>query len=124
MKNILLIASMFLLTACGTNTIVSNPLIQQRPIFTVPTLTATQQLPIEWYIITRENSETKLREIEQRHGSVTLFATSAQGYQNLSLNVAELRRYIVQQNAIIAALREYYESPQRQNNVSKPETPN
>ena len=122
MKSLFLIAGLLLLTACGSSTILTTPVVQQRPTLTVPTLTAAQQLPIEWYIITRENAETKLREIEQSQGSVTLFATSAQGYQNLSLNVAELRRYIVQQNAVIAALREYYETPQGQNNAARPQT--
>lgn len=116
------IAALFLLlVGCGETT--PNIGVVTRPNMPVPSLQPVQQLPVEWYVITRENAQARLQEIEQRHGSVTLFATSAQGYQNLSVNVADLRRYIMQQQAVIAALREYYEA-QRQSGDEQNRTQN
>jgi hypothetical protein len=39
-----------------------------------------------------------------------LFALTPDGYQAISINGAEMRRYIQQLNAIILAMRAYYES--------------
>lgn len=113
----LLIALPLLLAACGSQpTVVSRPVIHERPPFVPPSITPAQQQPVEWVVITRDNSENKFRELETRSGSSTVFALSPQGYQNLSLNVAELRRFIEQQNSVITAMRRYYEEPVNHNN--------
>lgn len=115
----LLLALPLLLAACGSQpTVVSRPVIHERAPFVPPALTPAQQLPIDWTVITRENSQDKFRELETRSGSSTVFALSPQGYQNLSLNVAELRRYIEQQNSVITAMRRYYEEPVNHNNTA------
>lgn len=116
MKKLLLTLPL-LLAACGSPpTVVTRPVIHERAPFVPPAITPAQQLPIDWVVITRENSENKFRELETRSGSSTVFALSPQGYQNLSLNVAELRRFIEQQNSVIAAMRRYYEEPVNHNN--------
>jgi uncharacterized lipoprotein YajG len=89
-----------------------KPEVVERPKLEVPSPAPVQQLGFEWMVITKENAEQKFAEIEKRGGVVTLFALTPQGYQNLSLNVSELRRYIQQQNAVIAAMKKYYEAPQ------------
>ena len=38
-----------------------------------------------------------------------VFGLTNQSYKALSLSVADLRRYIIQQNAVIKAYKEYYE---------------
>jgi hypothetical protein len=115
----LLLALPLLLAACGSQpTVISRPVIHERPPFVPPTITPVQQQPVEWAVITRENSQDKFRALEARSGSSTVFALSPQGYQNLSLNVAELRRYIEQQNSVIAAMRRYYEAPVNHNNTT------
>ena len=71
---------------------------------------------MEWVIITASNAEEKLEMLKSKD-NVTYFALTPQGYQNLSMNVAELRRYIEQQNAVIAAYQAYYA------NLPKPPRP-
>lgn len=61
--------------------------------------------PVNWYVVTEENLEEKLAEIEAQTGSVVFFATTAKGYENLAMGIGELRRYINEQKAIIV----YYE---------------
>lgn len=100
------------LAGCAsTEKLVVQPQIVERPKLEVPSPAPVNQLPFEWVIITKENAEQKFKEIESRGGVVTLMALTPQGYQNLSMNVSELRRYIQQQQAVIAALKRYYEAP-------------
>ena len=118
MKNTLLIlASVLTITACtSTKDVIVKPQLVQKPVLTVPNPIPANQAPVDWVVITRDNFEIKFKEIEEAGGSVVFFALTPQGYQNLSLNVAELRRYIQQQGSIIATLKNYYESPITQDN--------
>ena len=109
MRKILLVFPLLFVTACSSSTVVSRPVLVERTPFTPPIVAPVQQQPLEWVVVTRDNSQQKFSELENRTGSSTMFALSPQGYQNLSLNVAELRRYIEQQNAVIVAMRKYYE---------------
>ena len=57
------------------------------------------------YVVNERNLDDFLVEFKQRHGEVALVALSMKDYENLALNIAELRRYINQQTQIIV----YYE---------------
>ena len=105
--------SMLALAGCASTQqqLMVKPQIVERPKLEVPTPHPVQQLGFEWTVINKANAEAKFKEIEAQGGQVTLFALTPQGYQNLSMNVAELRRYIQQQNAVIAAMKRYYEAP-------------
>jgi hypothetical protein len=116
MKKLILALPLVLAACGGTSTVVSRPVLHERAPFVPPAITPAQQQPIEWVVVTRDNSQDKFRELEARTGSSTVFALSPQGYQNLSLNVAELRRYIEQQNSVISAMRKYYEEQANHNN--------
>ena len=61
--------------------------------------------PVEWFVINKDNLDESLKRIEEAGGSVAFMAITPKGYENLSVGVAELRRYILQQKEIIA----YYE---------------
>jgi len=67
---------------------------------------------VRWYVITSDNVEEFLFNYEKKNGAVAVIATSVIGYENLSLNLSEIRRYIEQQQAII----DYYESQVAMNN--------
>lgn len=100
------------LSGCAStkDTLVVKPQVVERPKLEVPAPAPVQQLQFEWIVITKENYEKKFKEIESKGGTVTLFALTPQGYQNLSMNVSELRRFMQQQQAVIAALKKYYET--------------
>lgn len=57
------------------------------------------------YVVNEENLEEFLKEFEDVNGNVAFVAFSVKDYENLALNIAELRRYIKQQGEIIL----YYE---------------
>lgn len=60
---------------------------------------------IEFYAVTNENIEEFLERFEKDNGDVVFFAISVPDYENIALNMGELRRFIESQTAIIV----YYE---------------
>lgn len=101
------------LAGCNTTTVYDKPIIVDRPELIVPNVQPVTQSNVKWIIITPENANQKMKEL-QAEGTFTVLALTPDGYKNLSMNVAELRRYIQQQNAVIAAYQEYYKNNQQQ----------
>lgn len=60
---------------------------------------------VDWYVVTERNMEEFLGKFEKDNGDIVFMAISVRGYENISLNLADLRRYILQQKEIIF----YYE---------------
>ena len=60
---------------------------------------------VKFYAVTPENMEEFIERFEEESGTTVFFAMSVPDYENMSMNVAELRRYINQQKALIV----YYE---------------
>ena len=60
---------------------------------------------VQWYAVTPENFEEFKERFERENGNLVFFAISVPGYENLSLNMADIKRYIEQQQSIII----YYE---------------
>jgi uncharacterized lipoprotein YajG len=119
LNKIIVCASAFLLlTGCASTKpkIIEAPVLVDRPELILPKVQPVNQASMEWVIITASNAEEKLEMLKSKD-NVTYFALTPQGYQNLSMNVAELRRYIEQQNAVIAAYQAYYA------NLPKPPRP-
>ena len=56
-------------------------------------------------MVTEENYEEFVKEFQDKNGKTAWISISVKDYENLSLNFAELRRYIEQQKEIIV----YYE---------------
>ena len=67
---------------------------------------AVQLNDVKIYVVTKDNYEEFLKEFEAKNGSSAYIAISVKDYENLSLNFAELRRYIEQQKEVIV----YYET--------------
>ncbi len=65
---------------------------------------------VEWYVLTPENVEEIFNELKSKNYDIVVFGITDIGYKNLSLNLAELRKFIIEQRAIIKAYRDYYES--------------
>ena len=61
---------------------------------------------VKWYVVTEQNYEEFLEQYKKEHGEpYVYYAMSVRTYEAMALNLAELRRYIQQQQAIIL----YYE---------------
>jgi hypothetical protein len=121
MKHIIFIGLVLLISACADAPIATRTVMQDRPQIVLSDPRPVNQRPVEWTIITNQNLNENLERF-RRSDRFTLFSITAEGYENLSVNVAELRRYIQQQRELIRSLREYYESPSQENN--RPRTSN
>lgn len=78
----------------------------ERNIPTVPHPKPVQLNDVKIYVVSpEENYEEFIKEFESKNGGDAYIAISVKDYENLSLNFAELRRYIEQQKQIIV----YYE---------------
>lgn len=114
MKLKLLRASLFLLllsslTACNLfkpeKEIVTQVEYVDRTIPVQPRPKPVGLYDIEFYAVTRENLDEFLERFEKDNGDVVFFAISVPDYENIALNMGELRRFIESQTAIIV----YYE---------------
>ena len=81
-----------------------------KPQLVLPSADELNLREVNWTIITEDNWEEKLAELKSSGRSVAFFAITDKGYENLGLNFSDLRAYVQQQDAIIAAYQEYYEA--------------
>lgn len=83
------------------------------PVLTVPTADQIITRPVEWIIITENNYKEVFERLKNENKDVVLFGVTGEGYENLSLNIADLRTHIEQKNAIIVAYKRYYVNSQK-----------
>jgi hypothetical protein len=82
----------------------------QKPELVLPNADQLRMREVEWTIITPENFEAKIEEIKKSGRPVVFFALTDKGYENLGLNFSDIRAFIQQQKAIIAAYENYYKN--------------
>jgi hypothetical protein len=61
---------------------------------------------VEFYVVSDKNLEEFIERYKNENGHIAFVAMTPRGYENISLNVAELRRYMNQQKQLIT----YYEN--------------
>lgn len=112
---LLLILITTLISACGvkqpdpiTVTEIRSNIIE-RPTLILPETTPINTRNVEWKIITPENIDEIFKEMTSSNQQPVLFALTTSGYENVSLNMAEIMRLIREKDAIIVAYKNYYE---------------
>jgi len=108
--SLLLVTALLLTSGCSSfykpeKEIVTVTKIVEKNIPTVTHPKSVQLNDVKIYVVSRENYEEFITEFESKNGADAYIAISVKDYENLSLNFAELRRYIEQQKQIIL----YYE---------------
>jgi len=63
----------------------------------------------QWRVITPENQAQVFAELKSKNIDQVLFALTDDGYEELSVDIAQIRALIAQQRDIIVKYREYYE---------------
>ena len=113
LKNYLKVSSLLLLSAI-VSSCTSWPKFTQIEVQTVeverniPIQNRPRQLNlsnITWYVVTEENFEEFKKRYEKENGMFLFYVINVRDYETLSLNMAEIKRYIEQQKQIIM----YYE---------------
>ena len=80
----------------------------EKPKLILPKSDELDLRDVEWVILVKENWEEQWAKLEQSGEALAFFATTDSGYESLGLNYSDLRAFIQQQEAIIAAYRSYY----------------
>jgi hypothetical protein len=81
-----------------------------KPELVLPDADALRMKNVEWILITPDNFEEKVAEIEATGRPVVFFALTDEGYENISMNFSSIRAFIQQQQAIIVAYENYYKN--------------
>ena len=80
----------------------------EKPKLILPKSDVLDLRDVEWVILVKENWEEQWAKLEKSGEALAFFATTDSGYESLGLNYSDLRAFIQQQDAIIAAYRSYY----------------
>lgn len=108
----LLLSSGLFLVACGSTPIEEVKPVEvrtvevPRPAPIVPSVDQLRLRPVNWIVITPNNIEESFAKIQS--GEVVLFAVTTQGYENIALNISDIRSLIEQQKKIIAIYQTQY----------------
>lgn len=106
MKNVSLLIASMLLFGCASDKIEIQSAIVDRPKLELSSPTPIKMNDVKWVIITKENFQEVLKNTK---GPIAFFALTENGYENLSLNMAEIKRYILEQKLIISSYKDYYD---------------
>lgn len=77
----------------------------KRPAPIVPAVDPLKMRTVTWSVVTPDNIDAKFAAL---NGDKVLFALTADGYQNMALNLADVRASIQQYNQIIETYKKSY----------------
>lgn len=125
-KPLLVLSATVLISGCSTLSFFGN---KPEKEIVVQTKLVERRIPLQslpkpvtlgdptFYVVTEETFDEFINKLKKETGDTWVFyAMSVQSYETLALNVAEIRRYLEQQKAIIV----YYENSITES-VKKPE---
>lgn len=107
-KLLLVLGLSCLVSACATKPIevISQPI--DKPNLILPQPTPVDMREIKWLIVTPENAEAVFAKLREQGSNSALFALTDDGYQALSLNFADIKRFVDQNNGVVLGYKEYY----------------
>lgn len=105
-----------LLAACSSPTTLV-PVIENRPHVAIPVAQPLTLNSVNFKVITAENYQSFVDDIKNK--KIVLFALDATNYQNLTLNLVEIKRYLDEQNSIIVMLKTVVNSDMNVNSDTK-----
>lgn len=100
-----------LVSGCASNQV--KPIVisakpVEKPELVLPKADRIQTRDVKWIVITPDNYKEVFNQLAKEGKQVVLFAVTSDGYENLALNMSDIRAYIQQQQAIIIAYEGYY----------------
>lgn len=101
--------AILLISSCSTLTpieVTSTPI--EKPQLVLPSADLVNMRELRWIVINEDNVELVFEILRKTGRPVALFSLDGKSYENVSLNLSDLRTFIQQQTAIIAAYQDYY----------------
>lgn len=110
MRVLIIILTMFLLTACaGIKKIETVKVAVAKPPLNLELPDPLSANDVEWIVINQDNYQEVFDKLTADGKKPVLFALTDKGYQALSINYADLRKHILAQDQIIIQYKNYYE---------------
>ena len=81
-----------------------------KPQLVLPKADELNLRQVEWVILTEENLDAQFKKLKASGRAIVFFAITDKGYENLGLNISDLRAYLQQQQSIIGAYEAYYQA--------------
>ena len=108
-KSLAILTSILILSGCSSfRPPPEVKVVTQVEKVQIPTVARPKPLQLSdtrVFVVTEDNFEEFVAEFTELYGDVAFVALSMKDYENLALNIADLRRYINQQTEVIV----YYE---------------
>jgi hypothetical protein len=86
---------------------------KKREPLNLPMPVPLELVDVEWIVVTKDNVDEVMEKVKAEGGDYALFAVTDEGYKKLSVNFADIRNKLYEQNQIILSYKEYYESGER-----------
>jgi hypothetical protein len=99
------------LSACATKPMEVTVAPIEKPLLVLPGIDSVEMRGIKWVIVTPENAAAVFEQLKKNGTNPVLFALTDDGYQALSLNFADIQRYINDKNGAVIGYKDYYEKP-------------
>lgn len=107
MKNLLLISCLLLLLGgCGAKVVDIKATPEEQVVIHPNVPDQLSMRTVEWTVFNRKKLEKLLADFPNQE--IVLFALSAKGYENLSLNMDEIIRYLKEQKGVIIFYRNVF----------------
>ena len=113
------LVSGLLLSSCtglAVKEIQSYKIEKKREPLNLPNPEPLSLVDIEWIVVTKDNIDEVMEKVKAEGGDYALFAVTDEGYKKLSVNFADIRNKLYEQNQIILSYKEYYEGGEREPN--------
>jgi hypothetical protein len=110
-KSVLLFGLILLLTNCAAavKEISTYKVEKKKEPLSLPAPSPLELQDVKWVIITKDNAEEVFEQLKADGGDYALFALTDKGYEQLALNIADIRTALTMQRQIIISYQEYYE---------------
>tara|TARA_B100001094_G_scaffold169602_1_gene164035 strand:- start:419 stop:775 length:357 start_codon:yes stop_codon:yes gene_type:complete len=110
-KSVLLFGLILLLTNCAAavKEISTYKVEKKKEPLSLPALSPLELQDVKWVIITKDNAEEVFEQLKADGNDYALFALTDKGYEQLALNIADIRTALAMQRQIIISYQEYYE---------------
>lgn len=80
----------------------------ERPQLVLPQTSTLKLREVQWSVVNESNVQSVFDDLKNQGTPVVLFSLTDRGYENLSLNINDLRSLIEEQQSIILAYQNYY----------------
>lgn len=107
LSSLCVIAGCLMLSGCSQKYEITNRELVQKTPLNLPSPEALTLNNISYVIITKDNNIQVFKDNE------VFYALSVQDYQDLALNLAKIKKYLIEQQQIIKSYKEYYENSEQ-----------